>query len=348
MKSFLTYDDPVIQPWSITVPVEPEIKELIDEKEILERANTNIASLPLTGILNPESLDYSASVAYVQFLGKFKLSETSAAMHYSLVLQTIETIFHESAFCLSKPEFCVPIQSIEILANEYKTWNRKYLAHVTKTSSDSISPSLVVELLSNEMLIMWTGFALVHKTLKEEIPLLFDYGVPLKWTDISLLVLSKKSAQTVALRVSEYLKENTKEGKQLFCLSGDQNTTMEFALIFAKKTPELLEIWEDEKTAAEEREEEQWLEIVAKQKEIARLQAEEAKTRHQLEELQEELDDLNKKFPEKKLRKKAYYSQRDRISSKITKFRSKLKSTESSIIENRKSPAPIFPASTQG
>ena len=244
---------------------------------ILDLARSNISLLP---IANPTSNAFSEVLELVKSWNQYQL--TATFMQISMVLNTIENIFFELALCLESENFGGCIFTLESLVNEYRQWNRKFLEHSRRSSAskNATSSGLIVELLSNELLVMWIGFALVHSTLKKTVPLLQNYGIPLNWEDVSLLVVSKKSALTAAVQLAVYLRKNTKNGNEVFSLQ-NQDSLFDFALQFSYQSPDLLNIWDNEERAANQRENEQWQRILAKQKEVTELKRQLNDLQHQ-------------------------------------------------------------------
>ena len=336
----IKYDIIDVTHWSINVPSEPAVHKTKDFSKISNIARSNIGLLPLS-----ETRDCQEVLELVTLWGKYYLEES--VMFFHLLLNTVEYFFHELALRLVDANFRICIVSVEGLVNEYRKCNRKLLNHLKnlkEINSKSCDSLLITELLSNEMLITWTGFVLIHKTLKQDIPLLCDYGVPLRWQYISLLLLSKKEAYTAALRVSGYLRSNTKEESEIFCLN-DQTCTLSFALRFAEQSPALLKIWEEEVEAAENRETKQWEKVIAKQTEVMQLNKKLNELNDELNYLQEK--ELGNEFKESEaLRLKTYrfnlWSQWNHSNSQIMNVEEKISATSLSLKKARRPPEPIF------
>ena len=134
---------------------------------ILDLARSNISLFPID---NPTSNALSEVLELAKSWNQYELTETY--MQISMILNTIENIFFELALCLESENFGGCIFTLASLVNEYRKWNRKLVEHskMSGASKNAASSGLIVELLSNELLIMWIGFALVHSTLKKLLP----------------------------------------------------------------------------------------------------------------------------------------------------------------------------------
>ena len=245
-----------------------------DRTKMLAQQKNNIDDSPV--IVDTE---VDTVLQYIELLGKNGNKEDM--LIFSLATNTVQNAVFEMTNNLSFPEFQTDISKLEKLLNKYREWNRKLIRKVC--TKNSVKPTaaeykkpeskrLVVEMLSNEMLVMWSVLSLVHLSLKQSVPLLDDFGVALNWQDVHFLVLSRRNALEAALNVSKYLKENT-NSKKLFDLCNQENT-FEFAHRYALSSSSLMRIWEQEKRDAEERQEDHWQEIQKKKATIARLRKE--------------------------------------------------------------------------
>ena len=256
-----------VHDWSINVPQESRNIANLQRDQIRQLSRSNIDLIPVTG-----SSNLAEVLRYVETLEKYSFMNSSTILH--LFLTTIEQSFCGESRHLRDSYYSVDISSVEKLVNKYRLRNRELLKIFIDSSTGDVKPGLVVELLSKEMLVMWIGFALVHKTLKQQHPILGNYGVPLNWKSVSHLVLSRKIAQEASLEVSAYIKRNSKRQSKLFDLSGNQKDTLQFALDYASQSPALIQIWKSENIAADGRERDQWQKILNKKKEVERLEYE--------------------------------------------------------------------------
>ena len=312
--------------WSINISNLRPIVANTDYQQILERSRSNIGSLP---ILNTN--DISEILKYVEILEEEQPKDKIVTAN--LILSTIHNFIFSQALRLDDPDYRVAISGIEKIVQKYRLWNRAVLAHVKGKACESIKPCLTVELLSNEALVTWIGFALVHKTLKKSIPILQRYGQPLDWSRVSHFVLSHKNGFDAALHVSKYLGRNSKIDGNLFCLSldGSQRETLQFALEIASQSPELLKIWHFEAKEARRRENEHWDKILKQQQEVFDLEETLKKEKEDLEMLQKE-----------KLTCRTSSLQWNNFSERINRLRSKIILNEGLLKVKKIPPDPVF------
>ena len=304
--------------WSVSIAKEEkELKpEAKDDTRTLAMSNFCIFPVVRKAV-SFQATDAKAVLDFIHTLGRYGVNETTLPI--CLIRSTIERFLFELSLNLKEPKFSVCESSIESLVNKYRECNRKYLAHFNKSSG------LVVELISNELLVMWIGFALVHKSLARREPLLRKYGIPLDWQHLSVLVLSDKDAQTAVIELSVYFRNNTKRESEIFNLSGDQQATFEFALEYAQQSEELLRIWEEEHEAAEKRECEQWEKICAKKTQVMKLEK-------GIQKLTEELDVHENRIENIENGNSCTYS----------KLKKNLKTKRKSLKGAKKAPDPVF------
>ena len=319
--------------WSISIAKEEQEVQPKAKDEVWKLALSNLGIFPVIRPAIFQTIDAKAVLDFVHTLGRFEVNETRDTLPIGLVRSTIEHFFFEMSQTLKKPNFSVCEASIESLVNEYREFNRKYLSHFNKSSG------LVVELLSNELLVMWIGFALVHKSMARREPLLRKYGIPLDWQHLSVLVLSDKDAQNAAIELSVYLRNNIKRESEIFNLSGDQQATFEFALEYAQQSEELLRIWEEEHEAAEKRECEQWIKICAKKDQVLELE----KLINKLIEEQTELEKNLKSIENGKFSTYAeFYRQINFVKSQIEKVKRNQQSSKHGLSKAKEAPSPVF------
>ena len=311
--------------WSIHVNSEaPKTEKTIKTEQFLELSKSNI---DLLQIFTTE--DIAKLIQYVEILEEHRLKDTP--MVISLAVTNIENFVFGLSSHLSESNNELDIASVEQLVNKYRLWNRQFLQCMTENSTKGSRHGLVVEILSNEMLVMWLGFALVHKTLKQQFPILGEYGVSLKWENVSHLVLSKEVAQRASLEVSAYLKKNSQTDNELFNLSGAQETTLKFALHFASQSDDLKKIWQEEHKAANKREEDRWEEIKRKKNEVERLKKKLNNQENQRDSLKSKRESYD------------YWSRKyDELTDSIKELDSAIRSTESCLSSEKIPPDPIF------
>ena len=92
-----------------------------------------------------------------------------------------------------------------------------------------------MRMYSNELLLKWTAYFLVHKFVTSMHPVLGNYGVPLKASSLQYLVLSNRKLTEVMPTAASYLNDNSKEGEEIFSLRPNDK-----AFEMAKKYGEII------------------------------------------------------------------------------------------------------------
>ena len=277
--------------------------------------------------------DIASLMNYIQALDKF-LNKDSDMLVLSLATSAVQNTVFELSFNLNNPKFEVDVEKMSELVNTYRLWNRELVRVVCKTEVEKMKSRMVVEMLSNEMLVMWSIFSLVHNTLKQKESLIKLYAVPLEWTDVALLVFSKKNAQKAALEVSAYLKRNS-NGSKLFDLS-NQDATLELAYKYASASCFYTDLWKKEQNDAQERESDHWYSVLRKQREVERLKRQLAEEENRLNKLQSERNSLSWYLvDQEKLRMR-------RLDDDISSTKSSISSIEDKIRRERKPPPAVL------
>ena len=151
-----------------------------------------------------------------------------------LMLATVESVI----FLMSKnlnddANTDIEVEILEKLVEQYRNKVNTFLKHLLKEEKGEARSTLRVEVISKEVLVVWVAYCLIHKTLKNSIPLIGEYGVALQWKDLHFFVLSDKEALSASLTVSEYLKKNSNRSP-LFSLK-NQESTFKMAERFTKE-----------------------------------------------------------------------------------------------------------------
>ena len=258
-------------------------KPLNNSREARRISTKNIGLLPIF------ENDIGSLMSYIQALDKY-FNKGSDMLVLSLATSVVQNTVFQLTSNLNNPKFEVDIEKMNQLVNTYREWNRKLVQIVCKTEIEKMKSRMIVEMLSNEMLVMWSIFSLVHNTLKQKEILIKQYSVPLEWTDVARLVFSKKNAQKAALEVSAYLKRNS-NGSKLFDLS-NQDATLELAYKYASSSDFHTDLWKTEQNDARKRESDHWDSVLCKQREVQRLQRDLADEEKKLKKLQSERNSL--------------------------------------------------------
>ena len=136
---------------------------------------------------------------------------------------------------------------------------------------------MVAELRSRELLVGWVAYCLADAAAVREHPLLAEYGVSLRVADLRHLVLGDRAAVDAALAVATYLHGRcsaSSNGGELFSLRDGGAATFQMAEAFAKSSPEMLALWEEERIDADARQAGHWVKVTRKQQLASQLQHE--------------------------------------------------------------------------
>ena len=254
-----------------------------------------------------------------------------------LATNTVQNAIFKMTHLLRDRTFYVELTSAETLLNLYRHWNRRLISKVSRRGSSNLKSQLIVEMLSHEMLVVWSVFSFVHATLKHDALLkqllTNGYGVALNWKDIRYLALSTKCAFEAAVNVAEYLKENT-TSKELFHLSY-QNHTFDFAHSFALTSPDIQRIWREEQEDARQRENDHWGKVEKQKAELKRL-------RKQLNEYEEEKTRMYSRLSKLSYSDYNYWDRCRSIESEISSQNRIIDRVKSNIERVKKAPPPVF------
>ena len=133
-----------------------------------------------------------------------------------------------------------------------------YEAAIKKDSSANQTSLMTIELHSQELLMKWTAFCLMHKYITSNYPCLSRYGVPLKSSNLQHLVLSNKRHLETMVIVASYLDKNTKHGQEIFSLLPTDQTFNMINSSWESINPSLSLMWDNEKSNAERRIVDHW------------------------------------------------------------------------------------------
>ena len=301
-------------------------KKLNNCREALTLSRKNIGLLPIF------DNEIGSLMSYIQVLDQCS-NKDSDMLIPSLAASAVQNTMYELSSNLKNSNFQVDIEKMSQLVDSYRQWNRKLLQIVCKTEIEKMKSRMIVEILSNEMLVMWSIFSLVHNTLKQKESLIEQYAVPLEWKDVALLVFSKKNAQKAALEVSAYLKRNS-NGRKLFDLS-NQDATLELAYNYASASYFYTNLWKKEQNDARKRESDHWDSVLRKKGEVERLQRDLIDEERRLTKLQSESSSLSWLSDEERSRKRV-------LDYQISDVRSSISSIRYRIEREKKPPSPVF------
>lgn len=196
---------------------------------------------------------------------------------------------------------------------------------------------LCAELRSQELLVTWVAFCVIHKATAHAHPQLLKYGVPLDADCLRHLVLSQKPAVDAALCVAAYLRAHA-TASPVFSLL-DKDTTFELAREFARGSHDMCAAWKLEQAQAQERREQHWNAVTAKLRLLQRLDAE-------LRSLERQRDSAARSFSATKRPSKHTTHEEDRrrdeLKTKLDLTVSSILSKKSEIETAEKPPSAIF------
>eukprot|EP00798_Chlamydomonas_sp_ICE-L_P024216 gene24216-9816_t len=220
------------------------------------RSLKNLGSLSVL----PERVTVEALLAWVK-LSQWTENRGGNAVAGQLVLRGVEAQMFRWARSgfhgLGYIQLAVPTL-LEVL--------EAYRGHVSKfMASPACEATMLVELRSREVLVIWVATCLIHKACCRQHPITSDYGIGLDWRALEHLVLSNRDAVDAALSVSAYVKANTQLDKSLFTLVDEGEATFEMAEEFARDDSTLGYLLEVEEDAAAARVEAHWAEVKRKQ-----------------------------------------------------------------------------------
>lgn len=226
-----------------------------------------------------------------------------------LALRTVERFFFQSA-CESLHERATA-QSMS-LTTELRDIVLQYRRiAVSFRISPGGSALMRTELLSRELLVVWTATCFIHRETRHNERILEDYAIQLDPCDLVHLVLSERLAIDATRQVAAYLRDNRRASRCVFSMLANDNT-FEFARRCAEASPKIQEAWEVERAEANARVQEHSHTVVNKQKDLRRMDKE-------LETLEDSL---------RRHQQSEHYWQSENMSTEIQKKKAEIKRTE--------------------
>ncbi len=196
---------------------------------------------------------------------------------------------------------------------------------------------LRVELRSQELLVTWVAFCLIHKATCHAHPLLRKFSVPLDAESLRHLALSQKTAIDAVMCVASYLRAHKASSPVFSLLSND--ATFLLAREFARDASDMSTAWQQEKAQAQERQQQHWDIVVAKQRRLQELDAKLRRLESQKRSVEREFDQTS---PPSKYTTHAEDKQRRALQREIDNIEQSIRSTQSEIKNEERPPAPIF------
>ncbi|GLC49187.1 thioredoxin-disulfide reductase [Pleodorina starrii] len=273
-----------------------------------QRAERNLGSLPL---LAPGA-SFALMLAWVSSRQQWPGADGDVALQ--LLMRSVERElfvratagFEEAPYNrLEVAEVAALEQVVDVYRSVVQQFLRQQKESVEQQSpqqeqqrqQQAIPPStqpavMQVELLSRELLVVWTGYCLMREAARREHPIVSRYGVFGSHHDLRHLVLSDRAAVDAALAVAAYLQRHAVVGRPLFSKLDDGGATMQMAGEFAQGCPRLVGIWAAECRDADDRVAAHWAEVQRKQALARKLRAELAELESEGRSLQSTLNQL--------------------------------------------------------
>jgi hypothetical protein len=133
---------------------------------------------------------------------------------------------------------------------------------------------MLKELRSRELLAGWIVFCIVHATVAGVWPLVKNYGLALRWSDLQHCLLHDVRAWEAVRKVESYLKQyDDKVGMPLFSLR-DPVSTFRFAQKVGEMDQQLQQQFQSEQERASQLQHGYWKEVTEKKAEAQRLREE--------------------------------------------------------------------------
>eukprot|EP00798_Chlamydomonas_sp_ICE-L_P025427 gene25427-11087_t len=241
-----------------TLPSSPMV-DLVPEDGFRAARLCSLKNLGSLSLL-PEGATIGEMLAWVQ-LPQWTESKRGDAVAGQLVLRGVERqMFRGAARGFQGPGDVLPAAAT--LADVLE----EYRGHVSWfMDSPACQATMLVELRSREILVIWVATCLIHKACCLQHPIASQYGIGLDWRALEHLVLSNREAVDAALSVSNYVKAHTQLDRSLFSLGDGGEATFRMTEEFARGNAELRKLQDEEYSAATARVQAHWEEVVRKQ-----------------------------------------------------------------------------------
>ena len=225
------------------------------------------------------------------------VKDIQGQLQSQLVLQTVEQWIFKLASGLNSNE-PLPFEDIgrlELIVELYRGHVDAFL------KSDLAQARMGAEMLSKELLVVWTSYALIDSAVRGHHPsLMKPYGVSIDYREMQHLALCDRLSSDASSLIAKYL--NSKSTHQgVFCLPDDATRLLAQNFCRGKEDGgKIMEIWSKEKEFAAKRKSYQWTEIQRKKRlygslddELTRLQRELAARVREATAAQRALDDTS-------------------------------------------------------
>ena len=196
-----------------------------------------------------------------------------------------------------------------------------------------------VELQSRELLVVWSMFCIMHKTTNLEYSAILDaYSVALEMADLQHLVLFSKLAVDAVLTVAKYLRARSLKGPPIFSLRV-LDKTFDLARRFARQSSNIMQMWEEEQSAANTRREDRWQVVLGKQNEVKKLRCLLHNQKIKLQNAEKELSGLTLPSGRTSTSSDEIFNAADKI---VGSLKTQIMSTEQSIKSMTKPPPALL------
>ncbi|GLC35571.1 thioredoxin-disulfide reductase [Pleodorina starrii] len=278
-----------------------------------QRAERNLGSLPLL----PPGASFASMLAWVSSRQQWPGADGDVALQ--LLMRSVERdLFARATAGFEKAPYnrleVAEVAALEQVIDVYRSVVQRFLRQQEESveqqspqqqqqqrQQQALPPStqpavMQVELLSRELLVVWTGYCLMREAARRDHPIVSRYGVFGSHHDLRHLVLSDRAAVDAALAVAAYLQRHAVVGRPLFSQFDDGGATMQMAGEFAQGCPRLVGIWAAEWRDADDRVAVHWAEVQRKQALARKLRAELAQLESEGHTLQSTLNQLRARY----------------------------------------------------
>ncbi|KAJ3130146.1 hypothetical protein HK100_008218 [Physocladia obscura] len=269
-----------------------------DAAEVIEaRRNENIG---LIALMSKAYDSFDSLLSWIQITISIK-SGVNRNQQILFVIRSIEAFIFQRAEHLKENCYAMEVTSIKEVVIEYQQCMNEWLS-----VSISKSNMHVIE-QSHQALVVGIAACLMHKRNCGEFKMLNDYAIPLDWQSLEPLVVKDKVALDALLILKHYLNCASKEKHRVIFSLENCNDTFQFAFDYASANSEIINRWNWECHAAEERKNEYARQLKTKKIELIELRRSLDTELSELEDLECEKEQLvqdGESYHRKQLNKK--------------------------------------------
>jgi hypothetical protein len=196
-----------------------------------------------------------------------------------MILRTVESFFWIRSNELQGPNPAYEKNQIQAMFQAIQLYRQVAILWMKHPKAKHI---LQGKQRSEEVLVLWIGACLAHQQFCHEFPALREFGIPLKWQDLRVLLISGEEVIKAVQNVAAYIRRFTKPNKTLFLIQ-NPTPTFEMAITFVEKYSEDIRSWlQEEIQIGEEALESNWQVVKKKKKQVAEIRNELEKLRGDL------------------------------------------------------------------